>query len=398
MTIIAPAFSVALRCRALAAAAQKEAGAFAAPACRSVLLVMRPQSRPSGPAGKVFLVISVIEIPQIVPLVMVGRIKPLMPRIIEHDAVVRKSGDNELTIDQREGGEMAVYNAGLELIADEGCETTEGPLWHDDLQALFWLDIPAGRLYRYDPALGQHGLAYKSVPIGGFTIQADGALLLFGDRGRIWIWNPQSGETAAIVEEIAAERGTRFNDVIADPEGRVFAGTMPDGERPGRLYRLDRDGTLTVVLDDAGVSNGMGFTPDLAHMYHTDSAKGTITRYPYDRRSGALGTGSVVVRVPASDGVPDGMAIDEHGDLWSARWDGGALYHYAPDGGVLGAISFPARKVSSVTFGGPDWRAAYVTCAGGPDKASEGEGAGALYRTSLGVSGRPPFRSRIGLG
>jgi sugar lactone lactonase YvrE len=158
---------------------------------------------------------------------------------------------------------MAIYDAQQELIADYGCDTTEGPLWHDDLATLFWLDIPVGRLYAYNPGTNEHRLVYEAGTIGGFTIQADGALLLCGDRGRVWTWDPRSDETRVIVEEIPAERGSRFNDVIADPEGRVYAGTMPDGERPGRLYRLDPDGTLEVALVDAGLSNGMGFTPAL---------------------------------------------------------------------------------------------------------------------------------------
>jgi D-xylonolactonase len=292
---------------------------------------------------------------------------------------------------------MAVYDAEQELIADYGCDTTEGPLWDDVRGVLFWLDIPAGRLYRYDPASGQHSLAYQADgEIGGFTLQADGTLLLFGERGKIWTWEPETGQTKVLIEEIPAERGSRFNDVIADPEGRVFAGTMPDGARPGRLYRLDRDGTLTVVLDDAGVSNGMGFTLALDAMYHTDSDKGTITRFPYDRATGALGRGEIIVAIPGDQGVPDGMAVDDDGNLWSARWDGGALFHYGPDGALLGLVPFPAQKVSSLTFAGPEWRDVYVTCAGGPDKGSEGPGAGALFRTQLGVAGRPPFRSRVG--
>jgi D-xylonolactonase len=293
---------------------------------------------------------------------------------------------------------MAVYDAEQELIADYGCDTTEGPLWHEDLETLFWVDIPAGRLYAYEPGRGEHRLAYEAGTIGGYTIQADGALLLFGERGRIWTWDPRSGETRVIVEEIPAEAGSRFNDVIADPEGRVYAGTMPDGDRPGRLYRLEPDGTLAEALEDAGLSNGMGFTLNLDAIYHTDSDRGTITRYAYDRRTGALGPGETIVAIPENEGVPDGMAVDERGDLWSARWDGGALFHYTPDGRLLGRVPFPARKVSSVTFAGPGWRDVYVTCAGGSDKASEGPGAGALYRTTLGVAGRPPFRSRIGLG
>jgi sugar lactone lactonase YvrE len=293
---------------------------------------------------------------------------------------------------------LAIYDADQEIIADEACETTEGPLWHEDLQALFWLDIPAGRLFRYDPSLHRHQLVLERGQIGGFTIQADGTLLLFGDRGHVFTWDSATGSTRTILDEIPEERESRFNDVIADPEGRVFAGTMPSRDRPGRLYRFDPDGRLTLVLDDAGISNGMGFTLDLNALYHTNTTAGTITRYRYDRGSGEISEGTTIVSVPAGEGVPDGMAIDEHGDLWSARWDGGALFHYAPDGRLLGSISFPARKVSSLTFGGPDWRDVYVTCAGGPNKASEGAGAGAVFKTSLGVVGRRPFRSRIGLG
>jgi D-xylonolactonase len=292
---------------------------------------------------------------------------------------------------------MATYDAPLVRIADERCDTTEGPLWHEDLQALFWLDIPAGRLYRYDPEAGNHALVYQGAgQIGGFTIQETGDLLMFGEQGRIWTWDPRSGAERVVIAEIPAERGTRFNDVIADPEGRVFAGTMPDGDRGGHLYRLDPDGSLTLVLDDAGVSNGMDFTPDLAGMYHTNSITRTITRYCYDRASGEITFEAVVVRVPEGEGVPDGMTLDTHGDIWSARWDGGALFHYAPDGQLLGSKPFPARKVSSITFGGPDFANAYVTLAGGTDREAEGEGAGSLYRTSLGVAGRAPFRSRIG--
>ncbi len=283
-----------------------------------------------------------------------------------------------------------------ELVADERCVVGEGPLWHGGEQRLYWVDIPAGRIFRYDPAAGAHEQVYRGDVVGGFTFQADGALLLFGERGAIRRW--RNGALSTLIAEIPEERGSRFNDVIADPEGRVFCGTMPEGERPGRLYRLDPHGSLTVVLADAGLSNGMGFTPDLRAFYHTDSDKRTITRFRYDRATGAIGDGRVIVRTPDDEGLPDGMAVDAAGDLWSARWDGGALYRYAPDGTLRGSVPFPAKKVSSVTFGGPDHADAYVTTAGGDDRDSEGAGAGALFRLRLGVGGRPAFRSRIGLG
>jgi len=282
-----------------------------------------------------------------------------------------------------------------ELIADYACVTGEGPLWHEDEQRLYWVDIPRGRIFRYDPASGRHEQVYAGDAVGGFTIQADGALLLFMTRGAIKTW--RSGELRTILPEIPDERASRFNDVIADPEGRVFCGTMPTPERLGRLYRLDPDGTLTHVLDGIDVSNGMGFTPDLTGVYHTESNRRTIYRFDYDRASGTLSNRRTFVTTPPDEGVPDGMAVDAEGHVWSARWDGGALYRYAPGGSLERRVPFPAKKVSSVTFGGPDWTDAYLTTAGGNDKATEGAGAGALFRVRLGVRGTPPFRSRIGL-
>jgi D-xylonolactonase len=283
-----------------------------------------------------------------------------------------------------------------ELIADYGCVTGEGPLWHPQEQRLYWVDIPKGQLFRYDPTTGAHEQCYEDptgAAIGGFTIQADGALLLFMARGAVKIW--REGEPTAIIEEIPDERESRFNDVIADPVGRVFCGTMSTQDRLGRLYRLDVDGTLSKLLDDVGTSNGMGFTPNRQQMYYTDSRKREIYLFDYDQASGALTNQRLFVRVPDGEGVPDGMTVDAEGFIWSARWNGGCLVRYTPSGDEVLRIPFPAKKVSSVIFGGLDYTDMYVTTAGGDNKAQEGDGAGALFRLKLGIKGAPEFMSRI---
>jgi len=117
-----------------------------------------------------------------------------------------------------------------EIVADFACLTGEGPLWHPLEQRLYWVDIPAGKLFRWDPAAGQSETCIDGGdPIGGFTVQPDGALLLFMARGAIKLW--QGGRLTTVVDEIPEERDSRFNDVIADPAGRVFCGTMPAGGR-----------------------------------------------------------------------------------------------------------------------------------------------------------------------
>lgn len=280
-------------------------------------------------------------------------------------------------------------------VADYAAHTGEGCLWHPDEERLYWLDIPRGRLFRHDPSAGRSELFELGAAAGGFTVQENGELLLFMARGAIRSWR-DGRYTGCVLGEIAAERDNRFNDVIADPEGRVFCGVMSTPARRGRLYRLDPDGALEVVAEDLGTSNGMGFSPDLRTFYHTDTRAGAIYAYDYDRATGAIGGRRSFIG-PQPQGRPDGMTVDAEGCVWSARWDGGCLLRFDRQGRPTDRIEIPARKVSCVTFGGPECRDLYVTTAGGQDKAAEGWGAGALFRLRAGVCGRPEFRSRIAL-
>lgn len=281
----------------------------------------------------------------------------------------------------------------FELIADYACDTGENPLWHPVEKRLYWTDIPTGRLFRYDPAANHHEQIYHDRPVGGFTFQTDGGLLLFRDRGNITLW--RNGQFTTLVHEIPEERESRFNDVIADPSGRVFCGTMSSPHSKGRLYRLDLDGTLTPILNGIGCSNGMGFSLDLKTFYYTDSFAREIYCFDYHPQTGDLTRQRIFATIPESFGLPDGLAIDEKDRVWSALWDGSSLIRYDENGNIVERLHFPVRKVSSLTFAGDDRKDIYVTTAGGPTKSQDGPLAGALFRLRLNLAGRPEFFSRI---
>lgn len=280
-----------------------------------------------------------------------------------------------------------------EAIADTACQIGENPLWHVGHERVYWVDIPAGKLFRYAPADGSHELCHEGEAIGGFTIQADGALLLFGARGAVTRWD--DGTLSTVIDEIPDQRDSRFNDVIADPAGRVFCGTMPAGGRLGKLFRLDLDGSLSAVVDEVGCSNGMGFTPAGDQMYFTDSKVREISLFDYDRATGKIANRRVFLQTPEGEGVPDGMTVDAEGFVWSARWDGGCIVRYAPEGREVSRVEFPVARITSLIFGGPDARDVYVTTAGGEDKAAAGPHAGALFHFRAEVAGVAEFRSRI---
>jgi D-xylonolactonase len=292
-----------------------------------------------------------------------------------------------------------------ELVVDVTCETGEGPLWHPDEGLVYWVDIPNGRLYRYDPGADDHELVYEDDEerIGGFTFQTDGSLLLFQETGAVRRLDQDDGSVDPVVEPDPDRFDERFNDVVADPAGRVFAGVMPDLERgrPGQLYRLDTDGRFELVIEECALPNGMAFTEDRSQFYFTDTGEmgagqpGRIHRYDYDQASGAISDPTVVVDAAEMTGHPDGMTLDAEDHVWAAFWDGSKLVRFAPDGTREETVRFPPRKVSSVTFGGEDYGDAYVTTACVETRETESEGAGGLFRVDLGVGGRAEFRSDV---
>ncbi|MEI6808996.1 MAG: SMP-30/gluconolactonase/LRE family protein [bacterium] len=280
-----------------------------------------------------------------------------------------------------------------EVLVDCTCETGESPLWHPIEARVYWVDIPAGHLYRHAPATGKTEIFEIGTEVGGFTIQTDGALLLFMAKGAVALW--RDGKLQTVIEEIPEERDSRFNDVIADPQGRVFCGTMSSPKHPGRLYRLDTDRKITPVLEGVGTSNGMGFTAKDRLFYHTDTRTHEIRIFDYDKSTGAISTPRVFVKVTDPAGGPDGLTVDADGCVWSARWGGACLVRYDPAGQELFRIDFPATKVSCLTFGGKDYTDMFVTTAGGNDRKDNGPGAGALFHLNLGIKGVPEFFSRI---
>lgn len=282
----------------------------------------------------------------------------------------------------------------LEIVAEGDHRVGEGPLWHPLKEVLYYVDITTGRLFQYDPATADNEeIVSLERPLGGYTIQADGSLLLFLGEGAIASWDGSAVTT--LIDGIPRERDSRFNDVIADPEGRVFAGTMPTDEQLGRLYRIDRDGSYTLA-DERGfdIPNGMGFTPDGRGMYVTESQQRTIYLYEYDRATGELSNRRPFVELDPDGPEPDGMTVDRAGNVWSGQWNGHAVQVFDPDGKEIDRIEVPVPKASSVTFGGVDYRDLYITTAKGHD-AEDDPPAGSVFRARPDHTGVPEFRSRI---
>jgi gluconolactonase len=110
---------------------------------------------------------------------------------------------------------------------------------------------------------------------------------------------------------------------------------------------------VELVSDDFVKPNGLAFSPDESRLYIADSAASHDDEAPRHIRvfdvagEGRLRTGRVFIEMQS--GVPDGMRVDEHGNVWTSAEDG--VHCYAPDGALLGKILIP-EVVANLTFGG----------------------------------------------
>ena len=291
------------------------------------------------------------------------------------------------------------------VLIDCNDHNAENPLWHPHHKYLYWTDIPAGKMYRYFPDTDDYEQIYEGESVGGFTIQEDGGLLLLKTKGTVEIW--REGEITTVIPEIPAARNTRFNDAIADPEGRVFSGIMgTDGKEDGKLYRIDPDGSYRVVVENLLLPNGMGFSTDYKYFYLTDSDRRIIYRFDYDRATGEISNQQAAIIIPENEGVPDGMTVDAEGYIWSARWDGSHIYRYSPEGQQVMDLELPVPKISCVTFGGENYDRLFISSARGEEKCvslqdkwspTNANPAGDIFHHQIDIKGRPELLSRVGL-
>jgi sugar lactone lactonase YvrE len=287
----------------------------------------------------------------------------------------------------------------------------EGPAYDAARERLLWVDIVGPHVHELVRE-GDGWAAGRSwttdAPVGAVVPTRDGDPLVA--VGHDFALLGEDGSLRRIASIDAGEAPARFNDCKCDPRGRLLAGTMVlDLSAPGKLVRLDPDGSVETLLDEVGLSNGLDWSPDGATFYFTDTPTFGIDAFDYDMETGRISNRRRVVTIPRGEGNPDGMCVDSEGFLWTATIFSSQIRRYSPDGELVGVVDTPAHQVSSCTFGGPDGGELFITSIGEeiprfvpegwgiPDDVIDASNAnrsnGALMSVRPGVTGPPatPF-------
>jgi len=268
----------------------------------------------------------------------------------------------------------------------------EGPVWIAREAALYCVDIKAHRVHRYDPASGEHRHWQAPAQIG-WVLPAEDGTLLAGLQGGVARFDPATGSFGDPLVPPGHRATDRLNDAAVDAAGRVWFGSMDDGEaaETGGLFVLAGGAIRDTGLPRVAITNGPAIAPDGRTLYHTDTLGRVIHAVPVND-DGTLGSPSVFATIDAADGHPDGAVCDADGFVWTGLWGGWRVRRYDPAGAIVQEVRFPCANITKIAFGGPDLRTAYATTARkGLDAAALAAQpeAGNLFAFEAGVAGLP---------
>jgi xylono-1,5-lactonase len=242
-------------------------------------------------------------------------------------------------------------------------ELGEGPVWVERDQALWFTDIKRFRIYRYDPVSGDQQSWHAPEQVG-FIFPAQSGDFIVGLQSGLYRFDPEERSFASMVQVEPDLPTNRLNDGVVDPQGRLWFGTMDNGERAktGSFYCYSRGKLSRTNVTGISITNGPCVSPDGKTLYWVDTLGGTMSACGIGE-DGELGESRLVVKIDSREGHPDGPTIDSEGCIWISLYAGWEARRYSPAGELLHSVHFPVGNITKIAFGGSDLRTAFTTTA-----------------------------------
>ncbi|HQR11279.1 MAG TPA: SMP-30/gluconolactonase/LRE family protein [Casimicrobiaceae bacterium] len=269
----------------------------------------------------------------------------------------------------------------------------ECPVWSVAEQLLYWVDINAPSLNRFDPASGRNQAMPMPEAIGCFALRKAGGFVV-ALRSGLWLARRDGSLERKVADAPYDPDHHRFNDGRCDPAGRFLVGSMNEKRdaNSAALVRINPDFRVAPILADLMISNGLAFSPDGRTMYHADTPTHTIRAFDYDASSGQPSNPRVFAQWHGETDRPDGAAVDSAGNYWCAFYRGGKVVKLSPAGQVVAEYPTPAMCPTMCAFGGADLRTLFVTSARQmrePDELALLPQSGGIFALAVDTPGLP---------
>jgi gluconolactonase len=272
--------------------------------------------------------------------------------------------------------ELVEKGSNVERLAT-GFTFTEGPIWHPTEHYLLFSDMPGDVRRKYTPDGTVVEVRNFSNKCNGMTYDADLNLLVCEHVTSVLVRESPDGSREIIAQEFGGEELNSPNDVCVHSSGAIYFSDPWYGRFPGfgverarelgwqGVFRIPPGGgqdelDLAVAEDEFDMPNGLCFSPDESLLYINDTPRAHIKVFDV-AADGTLangrmffdGVGSGVIE----EGIPDGMKVDERGNVWVTG--PGGVWVISPEGEHLGTIEVP-ENVGNHTWGGPDWHTLFI--------------------------------------
>ena len=246
----------------------------------------------------------------------------------------------------------------------------EGPLWWQEGGYLLFSDIHNNRRMKHVPGGDTTVFVEGTNRANGLTRDLQGRLISAEHDSRRVARLEADGSVTVIASSFQGRRLNRPNDVVVKSDGAIYFTDPWTSPHPAEqwdlnfsgVYRVSPDlGTMTLLVGDFVVPNGLMFSPDESILYVNDSRRGHIRSFEV-QPNGTLARQSdkVIIDVTGEEsGVPDGMKVDVEGNIYTGG--SGGLYIFDPSGKKLGIVRHGATATTNLAFGGDDWKTLYFT-------------------------------------
>ncbi len=282
----------------------------------------------------------------------------------------------------------------FECVVDARARLGEGPLWDPREKVLWWVDIKAREIHRYDPSTRYDHVWPAPDDVGCLAVR-EGDGLIVALRSGLHFFDPTSGQFDLIVHPEADCMDNRFNDGKSDRQGRFWPGSMYEGPKPkpsGSLYRLGSDLTCRQMINGVFCSNGLAWSPDSKVMYFADSLVRRVWAWDFDAVSGEIENPRLFIDTAPLGSNPDGATVDRNGNYWLALPEADKIGCFDPKGAIIELIDLPAPHPTCVMFGGADLDVLYITTATmfrSSAELSRANHAGGVFALNVGTKGLP---------
>jgi len=244
----------------------------------------------------------------------------------------------------------------------------EGPALARD-GTLYFVDIPAGRIFAMSPK-GEFSILveYDGHP-NGLKIHKDGRIFIADYKNGIMFVDPAKRKVEPFLTRVANQPLHGPNDLAFASNGDIYFTDQGNSDivRPtGRVVRVRPSGEWDILLSDLPSPNGLVLSPDEQSLYVALTRSNNIWKAPLDVPPGlaacsAVGTTGVFVQMSGGTG-PDGMAVDEAGNVVVAHTGLGCVWVFSPLGEPLYRVNTCAGlSISNVVYGGPERKTLYIT-------------------------------------